>query len=97
MSLTTRVLIGPGAGLAVGIAVAASGDPGWVRAAAAIEPVEAAGELPSFADWLVSLIPTNPVRAAADGAMLPLSLATIPGRQGRGAADGRKNAISENS
>lgn len=160
MTLTTRVLIGLGAGLAVGIVIAAVGDPVWARAAAAIEPIgtlwvnairmtviplvvsilfagvagasgggtverigvralglfvlllagaagltlllappllggvgidpaaaaalragtapaEAAGELPSFADWLVSLIPTNPVRAAADGAMLPLILATI--------------------
>lgn len=26
----------------------------------------------SFADWLVNLVPVNPVRAAADGALLPL-------------------------
>jgi proton glutamate symport protein len=29
-------------------------------------------ELPTFASWLVSLVPANPVKAAADGAMLPL-------------------------
>ena len=29
-------------------------------------------ELPPFRDWIVGLIPANPVRAAADGAMLPL-------------------------
>jgi proton glutamate symport protein len=29
-------------------------------------------ELPPFRDWLVELVPANPVRAAADGAMLPL-------------------------
>jgi Na+/H+-dicarboxylate symporter len=29
-------------------------------------------ELPPFRDWIVNLIPSNPVRAAADGAMLPL-------------------------
>jgi Na+/H+-dicarboxylate symporter len=29
-------------------------------------------ELPPFRDWIVNLIPANPVRAAADGAMLPL-------------------------
>ena len=29
-------------------------------------------ELPPVRDWLVGLIPANPVRAAADGAMLPL-------------------------
>ena len=28
--------------------------------------------LPSFASWVVGLVPANPVRAAADGAMLPL-------------------------
>ncbi len=29
-------------------------------------------ELPPFRDWVVGLIPSNPVQAAADGAMLPL-------------------------
>ncbi len=29
-------------------------------------------ELPPFRDWVVNLIPANPIRAAADGAMLPL-------------------------
>jgi proton glutamate symport protein len=29
-------------------------------------------ELPPFRDWVVTLIPANPIRAAADGAMLPL-------------------------
>lgn len=29
-------------------------------------------ELPTAAQWLVSLVPVNPVKAAADGAMLPL-------------------------
>ncbi len=29
-------------------------------------------QIPSFSSWLVSLIPANPVKAAADGAMLPL-------------------------
>ena len=28
--------------------------------------------LPSFSDWLTSLVPSNPVRSAVDGAMLPL-------------------------
>ncbi|HEX5579941.1 MAG TPA: dicarboxylate/amino acid:cation symporter [Gemmatimonadaceae bacterium] len=28
--------------------------------------------MPGYAQWLVDLVPTNPVRAAADGAMLPL-------------------------
>jgi proton glutamate symport protein len=29
-------------------------------------------QLPTFAQWLVDVIPTNPVKAAADGTMLPL-------------------------
>jgi Na+/H+-dicarboxylate symporter len=33
-------------------------------------------ELPPFRDWLVGLVPANPVRAAADGAMLPLIVFT---------------------
>ncbi|MDQ4080004.1 MAG: dicarboxylate/amino acid:cation symporter [Gemmatimonadota bacterium] len=33
---------------------------------------EGATRLPTFAQWLVDLVPANPIRAAADGAMLPL-------------------------
>jgi Na+/H+-dicarboxylate symporter len=29
-------------------------------------------QMPTFAQWLVSLVPTNPVKAATDGAILPL-------------------------
>jgi Na+/H+-dicarboxylate symporter len=29
-------------------------------------------QLPTFSSWLVSLVPANPIKAAADGAMLPL-------------------------
>jgi Na+/H+-dicarboxylate symporter len=29
-------------------------------------------KLPPFADWLVGLVPANPIRAASEGAMLPL-------------------------
>ena len=41
-------------------------------AAAAARP-----ELPTFASWLVSLVPANPIKAAADGAMLPLVVFTL--------------------
>jgi Na+/H+-dicarboxylate symporter len=34
-------------------------------------------QIPGFADWLVSLVPANPVRAAADGAMLPLIIFAV--------------------
>ncbi len=45
-----------------------------IRAAAA--PVTRP-ELPSFASWLVGMVPTNPMKAAADGAMLPLVVFTL--------------------
>jgi len=34
-------------------------------------------ELPTFASWLVSLVPANPIKAAADGAMLPLIIFAV--------------------
>lgn len=34
-------------------------------------------ELPPFRSWVVGLIPSNPVRAAADGTMLPLIVFTV--------------------
>jgi Na+/H+-dicarboxylate symporter len=45
-----------------------------LRAAAAATATvqEGAKQLPTFSQWLVSLVPVNPVRAASDGAMLPL-------------------------
>jgi Na+/H+-dicarboxylate symporter len=48
--------------------------PGAVEAAGQLA---ASGETPGFASWLTSLIPTNPVAAAANGAMLPLVLFTL--------------------
>jgi proton glutamate symport protein len=38
---------------------------------------ENAARAPSFSEWLVSLVPVNPVRAAADGAMLPLIIFAV--------------------
>lgn len=37
----------------------------------------AAGQVPGFREWLTGLVPTNPIRAAADGAMLPLVIFSI--------------------
>ncbi len=34
-------------------------------------------ELPTLGDWVVGLVPANPIRAAADGAMLPLIVFTL--------------------
>ena len=36
------------------------------------DAVETAKKIPTFAQWVVDLVPANPVKAAADGAMLPL-------------------------
>ena len=48
--------------------------PGAAEAASAI----ASGETPvGFTAWLTSLVPTNPIGAAANGAMLPLILFTL--------------------
>lgn len=33
--------------------------------------------MPSFSQWVVELVPSNPVRAAADGAMLPLVIFSL--------------------
>jgi Na+/H+-dicarboxylate symporter len=43
-----------------------------MRATADSSVLATARQLPEFADLLVSTVPANPVRAAADGAMLPL-------------------------
>lgn len=45
--------------------------------AAAAGAQEGVRQIPSFSDWLVSLVPANPVKAAADGAMLPLIIFTV--------------------
>lgn len=49
--------------------------------ASASESAQATAEsvqrIPGFANWLIDLVPSNPVRAAADGAMLPLIVFTL--------------------
>lgn len=49
--------------------------------ATASSAAQAAGEsvkrVPTFTQWLVDLVPTNPVKAAADGAMLPLIVFSV--------------------
>lgn len=46
-------------------------------AAEAASQLSAGGQPPSFGAWLTSLIPSNPVAAAANGAMVPLILFTL--------------------
>ena len=38
---------------------------------------ESVKRIPGFAQWLIDLVPSNPVKAAADGAMLPLIVFTL--------------------
>jgi proton glutamate symport protein len=38
---------------------------------------EGARRLPTFGQWLIDLVPANPIRAAADGAMLPLIIFSL--------------------
>lgn len=49
---------------------------GALRAQAA-ESGASAAAVPPFSSWLTSLVPVNPVAAAADGAMLPLIVFTV--------------------
>lgn len=38
---------------------------------------EGAKSIPSLAQWLIALVPANPIKAAADGAMLPLIVFSV--------------------
>jgi Na+/H+-dicarboxylate symporter len=44
---------------------------------AAQELAEGMRTLPTFGQWLVSLVPANPIKAAADGAVLPLIIFSL--------------------
>jgi Na+/H+-dicarboxylate symporter len=70
-------------------------DPGAAQSIRAEAAPTQRPELPSFASWLVSLVPTNPMKAAADGAMLPLVVFTLAFglALGRLAEDVRKPVI----
>ena len=46
-------------------------------AGAGASAVEGAKKLPSVAQWFIDLVPVNPIKAAADGAMLPLILFAV--------------------
>lgn len=48
-----------------------------LRAQAAASAASAAQPVPGFTDWLVGIVPANPVKSAADGAMLPLVVFAI--------------------
>jgi Na+/H+-dicarboxylate symporter len=44
---------------------------------ATVPPSASKVELPTFTSWVVSLVPANPIKAAADGAMLPLIIFAV--------------------
>ena len=44
---------------------------------AATTTAESVRRVPGFTQWLIDLVPNNPVKAAADGAMLPLIVFTV--------------------
>jgi Na+/H+-dicarboxylate symporter len=58
--------------LQIDSATAASLQPSAGDASAAAVPV------PTFAEWVTGLVPANPIRAAADGVILPLVIFTLP-------------------
>lgn len=49
---------------------------GSLRIESTISP-DVVRQLPSFGQWLTGLVPINPIRAAADGAMLPLVVFSV--------------------
>lgn len=48
-----------------------------LRASAAASAGESTRAMPTFGQWLVDLVPSNPIKAAADGAMLPLIIFSL--------------------
>ena len=74
----TAIVIMPVGVLTFQLLAASPGQPPLPPGAAeAASQIGAAGTPTGFADWLASLIPTNPVAAAASGAMLQLILFTL--------------------
>lgn len=48
-----------------------------LRGNASTTAAESAKQLPTFGQWLTDLIPTNPIKTASDGTMLPLVIFTV--------------------
>ena len=71
-------------------------DPAAIATLQASAPDAASGAaaLPSAGEWLVSLVPANPFKAMADGAMLPLIVATLAFAAAlMGVAPARRSAV----
>ena len=70
------ILLSAGALLAAAVAPAAYAiwptDPARMAALGAETPASVSAEVPALSEWVAGIVPSNPVRAAADGAILPL-------------------------
>jgi proton glutamate symport protein len=70
-----------GLGVALGAPLLAAFtlDPAAVEAlrASAVETDVATTRVPTLSQWVIDLVPVNPIKAAADGAMLPLILFSV--------------------
>jgi proton glutamate symport protein len=75
----TAIVVMPLAPLVFSLLPAGSGAPPALPAGAAeaASQLATSGQTPTFATWLTSLIPTNPIAAAASGAMLQLVLFSL--------------------
>jgi proton glutamate symport protein len=74
---TFSVIVGPivMSGLTIDPAAADAMRAGAARASG--DALQNAQKIVGFSQWLVDLVPTNPIKAAADGAMLPLIIFTL--------------------
>lgn len=74
---TFSVVVGPMvmSGLRIDPAAAEAMRTGAARASG--DALQSAQTIAGFSQWLVDLVPTNPIKAAADGAMLPLIIFTL--------------------
>ena len=85
--------------LAMPLAPLAADATAGLRAAAAAGAADVSGSvqrLPGFTQFLVDLVPTNPVRAAADGALLPVVVFSVLfGAAAAGLDDTRRGTITD--
>ncbi|MEP6733068.1 MAG: dicarboxylate/amino acid:cation symporter [bacterium] len=74
---TFAVLVGPIVLSRLSIDPAAAQAMRTSAAAASGDAVQNAKKIVSFSEWLVGMVPTNPIKAMADGTMLPLIIFTV--------------------
>ena len=71
------ILVGPFVMSLLPIDAAASAAMRASAASASEGAVQSAQKIVGFGQWLVDMVPTNPIKAAADGSMLPLLVFTV--------------------